>query len=151
MLSRVKQFIQILTREDAPTEARLDAELAAAALLVEIARADAHADPAEMEAIWNLLSKEFGLSDGEAQALLDEAIEHADSATCLYTFTDAIKSSFNREQRVQLIAHLWHVAFADGQLDPYEEASIRKIADLLYVSHSDFIRTKLQALPQTGE
>jgi uncharacterized tellurite resistance protein B-like protein len=47
---------------------------------------------------------------------------------------------------------MWRVAFADRRLDKYEEAQIRKIADLLYVPHKDFIRTKLrvqQAMDKT--
>jgi uncharacterized tellurite resistance protein B-like protein len=37
---------------------------------------------------------------------------------------------------------LWQVAYADGSLDPYEEALVRKIADLIYVPHREFIQAK---------
>ena len=37
---------------------------------------------------------------------------------------------------------MWEVAFADGKLDPFEEALIRKTAELLYVDHAQFIKTK---------
>jgi len=43
---------------------------------------------------------------------------------------------------------LWQVAFADGHLDPYEEALVRKIADLIYVPHRDFIQSKLRVMQQ---
>ena len=38
---------------------------------------------------------------------------------------------------------MWQVAYADDHLDPIEEAVIRKVAELLYVNHSEFIRAKL--------
>jgi uncharacterized tellurite resistance protein B-like protein len=40
---------------------------------------------------------------------------------------------------------MWRVAYADERLDKYEEHLIRKISDLIYVSHRDFIRTKHSA------
>jgi uncharacterized tellurite resistance protein B-like protein len=44
----------------------------------------------------------------------------------------------------------WHVALSDAVLDKYEEYSIRKIADWLYVSHSEFIRSKEIVKSQLG-
>ena len=38
---------------------------------------------------------------------------------------------------------MWEVAHADGEIDPLEDAVIRKSAELLYVDHSEFIRAKL--------
>ncbi len=40
---------------------------------------------------------------------------------------------------------MWQIAYADGQLDKYEEYMIRRVTELTYVSHSDFIRAKQQA------
>ena len=39
-----------------------------------------------------------------------------------------------------LIEQLWDIAYADGVIDKYEEAAIRKVSELLYVPHSDFIK-----------
>ena len=39
---------------------------------------------------------------------------------------------------------MWKVAFADGDLDKYEERLIRQMSDLIHVSHRDFIRLKHQ-------
>jgi uncharacterized tellurite resistance protein B-like protein len=55
----------------------------------------------------------------------------------------SISAAYSHEERVQLVENLWEVAFADQHLDRYEDHLIRKIADLLHVRHSDFIRTKL--------
>ena len=39
---------------------------------------------------------------------------------------------------------LWDVTFTDGVVDKYEDYTIRKIAELLYVKHKDFIKSKLR-------
>ncbi len=48
-----------------------------------------------------------------------------------------------QETRFELIKAMWEVAHADGEIDPLEDAVIRKAAELLYVDHSQFIRAKL--------
>ena len=53
-----------------------------------------------------------------------------------------INKNYQYEEKVTLIESLWKVAYSDKQLDKYEEHMIRRIADLLYVSHSDFMQTK---------
>jgi uncharacterized tellurite resistance protein B-like protein len=40
---------------------------------------------------------------------------------------------------------MWQVAYADGRLDKYEEGLIRQVAELTYVPHAEYIRTKLAA------
>jgi uncharacterized tellurite resistance protein B-like protein len=52
------------------------------------------------------------------------------------------------KQKVRVIEHLWGVAFADSILDKHEEYMVRKIADLIYVSHKDFIDAKLRVKKQ---
>ena len=41
---------------------------------------------------------------------------------------------------------MWRVAMADSALSRYEEHVIRKVADLLYVPHGDFITAKQSAM-----
>ena len=44
-----------------------------------------------------------------------------------------------------LIEQIWRIILADDDVDKYEEHLVRRIAELLYVSHRDFIRAKLIA------
>ena len=62
----------------------------------------------------------------------------------LYDWTSSINESYDYEQKKDLIKLLWDVAYADGRIDKYEDYTIRKISELLYVKHSDFIRMKLR-------
>ena len=60
-------------------------------------------------------------------------------------FTRLLNDNLSRSERINIIENLWRVAYADSVLDKYEEYYIRKVADLLYVAHSDYIKTKLKA------
>jgi uncharacterized tellurite resistance protein B-like protein len=76
------------------------------------------------------------------------AQEEARSATSLFQFTSLINSSYGYPEKIRLLHHMWEVAWADGRVDRYEEHLIRKVADLLYLSHGDFIRAKLASKPE---
>ena len=137
---------QILSFANEP-EARHSLELASAALLMEISRADHDVSTVEREAIGAAVKSAFHLSNDEVDDLISSAKEVVDAAISLYDFTSIVNERFTREQKIDLIQLLWSVAYADNQLDHYEEYYVRKIADLLHISHSDYIRTKHLAAP----
>ena len=121
-------------------------ELASAALMLEVGRADFSLQPEELDAIRDLLAHYFDLTSDEVSILSEEAGERADAATCLYEFTRVVNDMASIEQKRELIGLMWRVAMADQTLSQYEEHVIRKVADLLYLPHSDFIRAKQAAL-----
>ena len=43
---------------------------------------------------------------------------------------------------MKLVERLWRVALMDGAIDAYEDQLIRRLADLLYVGHTEFILAK---------
>ena len=120
--------------------------LAAAALLLEVSRADFDIQKEELEEVAKALQKRFVFSHGEVQSLLDLALHEQDSNVSIYPFVKIINEGCSTEEKKLLISDLWRVAYADNKLDKYEEYQIRKIAELLYLTHSDFIQTKLKVL-----
>jgi uncharacterized tellurite resistance protein B-like protein len=90
------------------------------------------------------MRSKFELSDKEIKALLDLAEEKVWDATGYFEFTSLMNKGFTYEQKIKVIEHLWEVAFADNLIDKHEEYMVRKIADLIYVSHKDFIDAKLR-------
>ena len=82
--------------------------------------------------------------------LIAQAEAHLDEATSLYDFTRVINDHYLPAQKLELVASMWRVAYADGRLDKYEEYLIRQVAELCYVSHQDYIRTKLAAAPPSA-
>ena len=120
--------------------------VATAALLVEMMRADYQVQPEEREAVLRALAAAFDdLSPEDTRDLLARAEERADDATSLYEFTQHINRRLDHEQKAHVVELLWRVAYADGDLDKYEEHLVRRIADLIHVPHSVFIRMKHKA------
>ena len=146
MLSRIRDFITAsLAQDQAPAHSAHGRHLAAAAVLIEVAQADYRNDPCELIAMREMLHRCFGLSHEELDTLLALAQAEAHEATSDYRFTRVINDEFTNTEKSALLRSMWQVAFADGNVDKYEEHLIRKIAALIYVPHSEFIRTKLEA------
>ena len=124
--------------------------LAAAALLIEMARADYQVSGQEQQILVKTLCGTLALDQDEVLELIKLGSLAADRATSLYEFTRLINDHYSKEQKQELIRSMWQVAFADAALDKYEERLLRQVSDLIHVSHADFIRLKLEitgALP----
>ena len=116
--------------------------LATALLLVEVSRADYSEDLIESEAVGTLLRDFFELSEEEVGLLVDEAKAQADHSASLQSFTRQLHEQLELEEKHRIVEMLWRVALADEHLDKHEDHLVRKVADLLYVSHSDLIRIR---------
>lgn len=148
MLSRWLNQLTSTANETAPDpQQRL--RLAMAVLLVDVARADWEDDPRERQSILQSLQAHCQLSEAEAQSLLAEAEGTRDDVASLHSYLRAINEEATQEQKRKLLDSLWQVAFADGELAAYEEHTIRRMAELLYLNHSDFIQSKLRHQPDT--
>lgn len=121
--------------------------LAAAALLVEVARADFDFDAEEALALEELLRRHYELTEEEATLLREEASERVERSVSLFEFTRTLHERLDERQKSDLMGRLWAVAFADGRLDKYEDAMVHKIGELLYVPRSEVMRRKLLARP----
>ena len=88
--------------------------------------------------------QEIEIHKNELKILINESKKTVSESTSLYQYTRLINDLCDYEDKIQLITNLWIIAFADKHLDKYEEYLIRKISDLLYVSHSDFIQEKIK-------
>jgi uncharacterized tellurite resistance protein B-like protein len=148
MLSRLRDFFA------APEPSKVDDEatlhLAAAALLLEIARADHTLESVELERMKEVLARKWGLGEDDLADLVEIARDASETSVSLHRHLDAINSRFSAEQKFELVRGLWQVAVADREIHHHEEALVRRLADLMYVPHRDFIRAKLLALDEQG-
>jgi uncharacterized tellurite resistance protein B-like protein len=149
MLQSINRFFEnyLKPSESAAEDSSKQADrlqLASAALMIELCRADQHFDEEEILKISSILRSRFDLSQDTLDELYELALQEAEEATSLYQFTSLINEAYDYEAKTALIHNLWEVAYVDGNLERYEEHLIRRVAELLYVSHSDFIKTKLQ-------
>jgi len=117
-------------------------QLALAALLVEVARADFSESSVEHAEIKRLLAAHFELTQGEAAKLFERASKAMDESVSLFDFTRALHESMDYDEKQGVIELLWKVALSDNELDKYEDYLVGKVADLLYVSRKDVIRIK---------
>ena len=147
MLDTIRDFFkQNMLAEEATVSAEHSLQLATAALLFELARADDQIDDRERDSMHSLIRQYFSLQDEEIDAMMELAAKHSQQATCLYEYIRLVNEHYIPEQKREIIVMCWQVAFSDGVLDRYEEHYIRRLADLLYVPHKDFIAAKHQVL-----
>ena len=144
MIRALKALFETPPQETAE-ELRHRLMLAAAALLIETARADFSQDSEEQAQLEALLVSNLELTTTEVHALVEQATARVDESTSLYEFTRVINDYYTGAQKLQLVAAMWKVAYADGRLDRYEEHLIRQVAELTYVPHQDYIKAKLDA------
>ena len=152
LLKRLQQSFKLyliaVRDESQPEQGERAFQLAAATLLVEMCRADFAVQASEVGAVRHALERAFALDPATLDALITDAEQEADAAVSLHGYTNLINQHFDPKQKYHLVELLWTVAFADGQVDRYEEHFVRKVADLIYVPHREFIRAKLQASPE---
>ena len=150
MLSKVKTFLsQHFAGEAESKDTEHELRLAAATLCVEVMRADYEVRPQELESTLSSLRKLFDLTVGEAKELLDLAQSSADHASSLHPFTSLINAEYSLAQKTAVVEMLWRVAFADQDKDKYEEHVARKVAELLYLPHQEFIQARHRAEADT--
>jgi uncharacterized tellurite resistance protein B-like protein len=133
-------FNQILSllSGDTPASTKPDQlQIAVAALLVHAARMDDTFDAAERQTIERLLAARFTLAPEAVQRLLAAAERRAEDSSQLYPFIRLAVERLDEQGRIRLIEMMWEVAYADGVLDPDEDALLRRVAGLLYVSDQD--------------
>lgn len=106
-------------------------QLAAAALLLELAYADDEFSPVERTHIGSALSRHFGLDEPTARELMDLAQIERQQAVDYYQFAHTITQHFDLAQRMVLAEVMWGVILADGKIAQHEDYLMRKLANLL--------------------
>jgi uncharacterized tellurite resistance protein B-like protein len=114
-----------------------DAQLAMAALLVRLARADQDYSDDEKALILTLLQSRFSLAADQAKSLRAQAEELEKKAPDTVRFTKLIKDTVPYEQRQSVVRDLWALVLADGTRDAEENSMMRMVANLLGVNDRD--------------
>jgi uncharacterized tellurite resistance protein B-like protein len=136
------QFLTISVEETSSEDIEHALRVATAVLLVEIARADFVVEASERERLCELLRQQFLLSDSELDALLDEAESDADRLVSIQHITRLLNEHYDHAMKRRVVEMMWQLVYADGEKSHYEEHLIRQVADLLYLSQSEFIQAR---------
>ena len=149
MLKKIKEYIAEFSQNSSDEDNLKEAKTslinnACAALLIETALADKVFNESELNSMKETLINVYKIESKDVEEIINESKKTVSESTSLYEYTRLINDLCDYKDKVLLINNLWIIAFADNQLDKYEEYLIRKISDLLHVSHSDFIQEKIK-------
>ena len=144
MLNAWKKWLQLAEGEEAGP-ALHDQRVAAAILMLEVARSDFEVAEAEALQLRQSLRRHWHLSGSELDAIMEQARREGERLHSLHDPVRTIRDAFMPAERLELIESLWEVAFADDQVDAREEHLIRRLAELLHVPHREFILRKHRA------
>ena len=152
MRLKIQQFFEqhlLAPHEHGAVDPDQALQIACAALLIEMTRADHNISNVEIDSLKRILRQHFALQAGEEDELIKLAEQERDNATDYFQFTSLINQHYSQQQKRQLVTRLWQLANADNHIDKFEEHLVRKLADLLHVPHAAFIRSKHKALSQS--
>ena len=145
MIKRIKDLLSNFSNQEEVIEDEKISSLdkACSALLIEVAYADKVFDKSEINSLKESLKETYNIDEEIIHELISDAKKTVDESTSLYEYTRVVNDEFDYSDKLELLSRIWKLAFADGNLDKYEDHLIRKISDLIHISHSDFIKIKL--------
>ena len=145
MLEKIKSlFFKTSEEKTAEVQVAQTIDKTCASLIIEVALADKVFDESEINLLKNMLLETYSLKLDDANELVANAEKTVNESTSLYGYTREVNDNFDYQSKLDLLDQLWRMAFADGNIDKYEEHVVRKISDLIHISHNDFIQSKLR-------
>ncbi len=150
MISALKRFLADFGGAAPATSMTADeGRLAAAALLYHVVAIDGEVDEAERTRLRAMLKERFILDDASLDDLMVAAEDADRQAIDLYGFTSVLKRRLDLREREGIVALMWELVFADGEMHEFEDNLIWRTAELLGVSSEARIRLK-QAARRNG-
>lgn len=118
-------------------------QVATAAVLVEMAKADGDFSEDERHHIIKALQNTFKLDKVCVKELINLSEKKLEKGLGIYEFTSIINNNFSRSEKLELIEDLWKIIYTDDKLDKYEDRLVKLIGAMLNVDHKDIINAKL--------
>ena len=126
-------------------------QVATAALLIEIAKADGDFSIDERERIIDLMKNDFELDDECVNELLELSEQKVKDSISVYEFSSVINDTFSQPEKIELLKNLWRIVYEDGKLDSHEDRLIKIIGSTLILEHKDVIDAKLFVKQEMGK
>ena len=148
MLNKIKNFFDerlILGAVSGDPDTEHVLRLAIGALLLEMTHMDGEVWPEQRKAVEAAVLDHFDLEEEEVKELLALSEAERTDSTDYFQFTSLINDAYTQDEKVRLVELLWQIAYANESLHKYEEHMVRKIADLLHISHKAFLAAKFKA------
>jgi uncharacterized tellurite resistance protein B-like protein len=119
--------------------------MATCAVLLEAAMADNDLSEEERDHIEHALEALYGINPADIEELIAMALEERKESIDLFQFTHLINQRYDREEKVNLLDHIWRVILSDGTLDQFEDYLARQLRPLLRLDHRDWVEAKQRA------
>ncbi len=147
---------QVLAPEQTAKELKLNStskkyQVATAALLIEVAKADGDFSDDERNRIFELMKNDFDLDDECINELLELSEQKVKDSISVYEFSSVINESFSQQEKFELMKNLWRIIYEDGKLDSHEDRLIKIIGSTLNLEHKDVIGAKLFVKQELGK
>ena len=117
-----------------------------ASLLIECAKEDGDFSDDEIIKIKNLLNTKLNIDSNDVNAIFDAALEITQDNVEIYSLTKDIRDNFSHEEILKILEYMWAVMLADGHVDDFEAALMRKIIGLFHLTGKDSSIAKENAL-----
>jgi uncharacterized tellurite resistance protein B-like protein len=120
-------------------------QLAACALLLELAHADGEFSAEEQQHIERTLVRHFGLDEATGAELLRLAEAERAQSLDHFQFTRLIAAEYDLGQKMVLAEVMWGVILADGRLSDHETHLVRKLASLMQLEAAYLVQARRAA------
>jgi len=123
-------------------------QIAISTLMIQTAVYDGIFDEQEKSKILELIKKHFNFNEDQKLTLFKIAMKINDDSNDMQQFTRVLNDNLSEEEKLNIIEMLWKIIISDGHIDDYENALIRKISGLLYISDRDVGQIKKKLITQ---
>ncbi len=144
MLDSIRKLFSGDTAQTGDNEATL--HLAAAIILIEVAKSDRSIDDEELLRLREMLKRDWQLNEADLSGLMDVAQDASNANASLNEHIKLINRNFSAARKLGLVRSLWQAACADGDIHHREDVFIQRLADLLEVPQAELIRARQWAL-----
>jgi uncharacterized tellurite resistance protein B-like protein len=149
MLDAIRSFVarRITPAQEGPASLP-GVQVAACALLLELAHADGEFSDAERAHIEGAVGRHFALDDATTRELLALAAAERARSVDHFQFTRLIADQYDLGQKLVLAEVMWGVILADGKIAEHEAYLVRKLANLLNLEPGYLAQARRAASPE---
>ncbi|NJM35933.1 MAG: TerB family tellurite resistance protein [Rhodomicrobium sp.] len=143
MFKSISAFLDFLGSDNERDDLAEDqVQLATAALMFHAIAIDGMVREDEMARLKNLLTSHFQLEERELNRLLTLAQQREREAIDIYRFTSVLRDKLSLDEKRTIVAMMWRLVYADGELAPLEDNLVWRTAELLAVPARDRMELK---------
>ena len=144
MLKKIAEIFEKEVKKEFPEFD--ESQLATTSLMILTAKYDGVFDEVEKAEILKMIRDFYSFDKDKIDRIFETALSLTEKANDIHQFTSELNKSLNDDEKLSIIKMLWKIVIADGRIDDYENALIRKISGLLYVDDVQVGQIKKQLI-----